>query len=429
MSKTLTRRDFLKASGGALAGAYALTLVGCGGGGGGESSSVSLFHDKPDWDYEMMGGLSSEDIGISIEPSEYADTTSYQQVIESSLRSGESPGLFTWWSGYRLYRLAEQGGLQDLTSLWDAQMEEGNLSEDIVGNFTFEGRQYAVPNAVSYWPVFYNKRVFEEQGLAPPKTWDELMSIAGTLQTAGVTPFYATVDGRWPSLIWFEELMIRTDPDFYERLVEGEASYTDPVAVGVMEEWRSMFDAGYFVEQLDIPMDANNAADQLARGSFAMMPVGTWFNRGFNAGGWTPGEDYDVFILPNVNPDLNENVIIVETGALAIPTNAPDVDASEQVSEWWVSPEAATAWAESLKDTPINPKAEVENSMLDQLVSTIDGENYRLLQRYWEASLPEIVESAVDELGRFMLNPDEYMDVLETIEEIAQSEWSNRGRG
>lgn len=30
MRKALTRRDFLKVSGGALAGAYALTLVGCG---------------------------------------------------------------------------------------------------------------------------------------------------------------------------------------------------------------------------------------------------------------------------------------------------------------------------------------------------------------------------------------------------------------
>jgi multiple sugar transport system substrate-binding protein len=64
--------------------------------------------------------------------------------------------------------------------------------------------------------------------------------------------------------------------------------------------------------------------------------------------------------------------------------------------------------------------------MLNTLISTIQDDNYRLMQRFWEATLPQIVEPAVDELGRFMLNPSQYMDVLKTIEDIAQREWSNR---
>jgi ABC-type glycerol-3-phosphate transport system substrate-binding protein len=268
VEKTLTRRDFLKVGGGALAGAYVLTLTGCGGGEGEgrTSSSVTLFHDKPTWPFEKMGKRSSKAIGIGIEASEYADTTSYQQAIKSSLRAGESPGLFTWWSGYNLISLAREGGLQDVSSTWASQVEKGNLAEDLRKPFAFEGKQYAVPTHVSYWPVYYNKRVFEKQGLAPPETWDELMSIAGTLKKADVTPFYATVDGRWPAFIWFEELMIRTDPDFYSRLMEGEESYTDPVVVDVMKEWKSMIEAGYFT-QLDMPMDAT-AVGEFKQGNF-----------------------------------------------------------------------------------------------------------------------------------------------------------------
>jgi multiple sugar transport system substrate-binding protein len=91
-----------------------------------------------------------------------------------------------------------------------------------------------------------------------------------------------------------------------------------------------------------------------------------------------------------------------------------------------VSPKAASAWANELGDIPVNPKAEAPSSMLNTLVSTIQDDNYRLMQRFWEATLPQIVEPAVDELGRFMLNPSQYMDVLKTIEDIAQREWSNR---
>lgn len=427
MKGTLTRRDFLRVTGGAITGAYALTLVGCGDGGeGGQASSVELFHDKPDWDYKKMGQLSQEDVGIRIKPSSYSDTTSYQQAIKSSLRSAEAPGIFTWWSGYRLEELSQQGGLQDLTSLWESQTDDGNLQAGMADNFSFEGKQYAVPNAVSYWPVFYNKRVFEQNGLQPPNSWEELISAADTLKQSGVTPFYATLDGRWPAFIWFEEFLIRTDPDFYNRLMQGEASYTDSVVVDVMKEWKSMIDAGYFTN-LDIPLDAT-AIGEFQQGNFAMLPIGTWFNNGMLDEGLKPGEDYDLFVLPNVNPDLTEKVIVVETGALAIPTNAPDVETSTRVAEWWVSPKTASTWARELGDIPVNPKAEAPSPMLSNLVSTVQDDDYRLMQRFWEATLPQIVEPAVDELGRFMLNPDQYMDVLKTIEEIAQSEWSNRGQ-
>ncbi|MDQ3224149.1 MAG: hypothetical protein M3Q75_11870, partial [Gemmatimonadota bacterium] len=67
-----------------------------------------------------------------------------------------------------------------------------------------------------------------------------------------------------------------------------------------------------------------------------------------------------------------------------------------------------------------------ENPILAELIGTLGEQEYRFLQRYWEATPPPIAESAVDELGRFMLEPDEYQSVLETIEEIAQREWSSR---
>lgn len=49
MRKALTRRDFLKASGGVLASTYVLGLAGCGGGGGaaGESMTLTLSHQWP----------------------------------------------------------------------------------------------------------------------------------------------------------------------------------------------------------------------------------------------------------------------------------------------------------------------------------------------------------------------------------------------
>ena len=51
------------------------------------------------------------------------------------------------------------------------------------------------------------------------------MKAADKLKAAGVTPFEATVQEGWRGFIWFEELMIRTDPEAYKGLHDGSVPY------------------------------------------------------------------------------------------------------------------------------------------------------------------------------------------------------------
>jgi multiple sugar transport system substrate-binding protein len=180
-----------------------------------------------------------------------------------------------------------------------------------------------------------------------------------------------------------------------------------------------------YFSALDIPMDSN-AAGMFANGELAMMPVGTWFQSQFLSVDMVPGEDYGIFILPNVNPDLERNVVIIETGAIVLPSSGENIEATKQLAAWWETEEAQTLWSSLLGDTPANPKVEPDNPVLNDLLATVNEGNYELLQRYWEASPPAIVENAVDQLARFMLNPDEAESVLEAIQQIAEEEWTRR---
>ena len=47
--------------------------------------------------------------------------------------------------------------------------------------FTRDGKVYGVPAFISAMNVFYRKDVFEERGLKPPKTWDDLLNAATKL--------------------------------------------------------------------------------------------------------------------------------------------------------------------------------------------------------------------------------------------------------
>ncbi|MEJ7837970.1 MAG: extracellular solute-binding protein, partial [Thermomicrobiales bacterium] len=265
-----------------------------------QTNNLKFYHDKSPWQeyFTAMSDLATTEIDTAWEPTPYSDTTSYQQVINSSLPTEEAPDLFTWWSGFRLETLYESGNTADLSAIWQSAIAAGDLPESLSAAFTFDNKQWGIPTHASYWVVFYNKKLYDEYGLSVPTTWEQFQANAATLKENEVTPFFATVDGRWPSFIWFEELLIRSDPQFYVDLMQGNAKYTDQVAVDAMAIWKDMFDKEYFTD-LDIPLDAE-AVSSFQAGDFAHIVIGSWFQGTFLSAGMIPGEDYDAFIMPNI---------------------------------------------------------------------------------------------------------------------------------
>jgi multiple sugar transport system substrate-binding protein len=390
-------------------------------------TTLKFYHDKAGWqDYFVeQGNLAEAAIGVNWEPSPYADTTSYQAAVLAALPTGETPDFFTWWSGYRIEDLYNQDVLVDLSDVWTQAVADGNLPESLGAAFAFDGKQWAIPSHVSYWVVFYNKKLFADNGLSVPTTWDEFIAVCDGLKAAGVSAIASTQNGRWPSFIMFEELVLRTDPQFYLDLTAGRAKYTDPTAVQAMDTWRTMIEAEYFTS-FDLDMGTEFPA-QFQAGEVGMVPIGTWFQGTFLAANMVPGEDFDAFIMPNVNSAVTDKVAIVETGALAIANQSSQIDAAKKLANWWVTPDAQTAWTNHLGDAPANPKAQSENPVLSSLLSTISSENYTLFQRYWEASPVPIVEGAVDFLAQFMLNPGDQAEVLQNIQDLADTTWEERG--
>lgn len=394
-----------------------------------QATKLQFFHDKAPWQdfFVKMSDQATKEIDVGWEPTPYSDTTSYQQVINSSLPTGSGPDLFTWWSGYRMEDMYKSGQLLETTDIWQAAIKAGDLPESLAAGYTFDDKQYGIPQGASYWVMFYNKHVFDDNELKPPTTWDEFTAAAAKIKDAGVTPFFATVDGRWPAFIWFEEFLIKSNPQFYVDVCNGKAKYTDEPAVKALAMWKDFIDKEYFTD-LDLPMDQNMTA-MFANNEIAMVPVGTWFQQQFIAAGMTAGTDYDIFILPNTDASVTQNSIIVESGAICLPAKGKNTDAAKKVATWWDQVPAQTTWSGLLGDTPANPQVKTENETLNAMLKTVTDGKYVQLQRYWEASPPNIVENAVDELARFMLKPDEAQSVLEAIQKIADDVWSKRQAG
>ena len=57
--------------------------------------------------------------------------------------------------------------------------------------------------------VWYNKAVFEDAGVEPPATWEDLQTTAQTISDSGVAPYSVGADVGWTLTDWFENVYLR----------------------------------------------------------------------------------------------------------------------------------------------------------------------------------------------------------------------------
>ena len=388
-----------------------------------KSKTLNFYHDKNGWDARFMGVSQALNDGVKIKlkPSTYADTTIYQNTLNQAAKTGKGPDLLTWWSGYRMVDGAKNGIFADITDVWKDAIKAGDVSADLQKQFQVGKKTYGIPNGVSYWPMFYNKKVFAENNLTVPKTWAEFINICDTLKAKGITPLTASVDGAWPSFIWFEQLLISQDPKLYLDLTSNKIKYTDPKVKAVFQIWKDMIDKGYFTPG-DTQFFGEKAVALMNEGT--MTPVGTWNNSAYSVtGGLVGGKDYDAFVIPNINPALKTQSIIVEAGAIGALAKGKNLKKSKIALREWLRFPAQAMWADVSGDGVPNPKVPIADPVIKGLSKYVSENKVNHIQRYWESGPVPLIENGVSILGAFMLGNKTVDQTATEMAALADKEW------
>jgi multiple sugar transport system substrate-binding protein len=393
-----------------LIGALALTLAGPA-----FAQEVSLAHDKPFWE----AGWAATGAEAGFKPTAYP-TEQYVGFIQSSVTAGTQPGIFTWWTGRALEDLVASGGITPVDDLWDAAIAGGQFPEGIRGLFSVDGTAYALPVSVARWVVLYNKAIFAEHGIEEPTTWEEFEAVMARLKEAGVTPINATVQDGWRGFIWFQELMIRTNPAAYEGLHRGEVAYNSPEVKEVFDIWTDWASKGYFSD----PRSTTEGAD-FAGGNAAMYLIGEWIIGGLVESGMDVDTNLGVFFMPNRDPAL-PSALIVEGGPLVLSSRATEADRA--AFSYWATAEAASTWATSMQLFNGNLNVAPPNPVVAEVTAEMSEKGTIAYQRWWEAVPTDIRGDLVAELSGFLLNPtpEQAAQAMENMEAVNADYWANQ---
>ncbi len=256
------------------------------------------------------------------------DSVSYGMPPANYLRGdSQTPDLMYITPGYFLDSAAETGELTDLSDLWEQTGLTNAFPSSVTNLSAQEGKQYFFPIGYEWSGIYYNKAVFDELGLTPPTTWDEMILVADTILASGITPFAMAGEDDWLTSLWFSYLNYRLNgPEFHSELMAGDIPYTDSRVVDVFEYWRWMFVQGYFPEnagQIDsltgLMSTIRGDNGEVARDKTAMVLASPSFMEDL------PDkfrDELDFFPFPTVDQSLPVGEVVIASGYM-VPSRAP----------------------------------------------------------------------------------------------------------
>ncbi|MEU5030710.1 ABC transporter substrate-binding protein [Streptomyces milbemycinicus] len=140
----------------------------------------------------------------------------------------------------------------------------------------YGGKLEVLPYEYNIEGIFYNKKIFTENGLTVPATWDELVSAAAKLESKGVQPFSASGQQGWPITRLVSGYLYRSlGPDALKDVADGKAKLTDPKYVKAAQEVADLGKKGYFGKGVG-SIDYDTASNTFLTGKAAMFYMGSW---------------------------------------------------------------------------------------------------------------------------------------------------------
>lgn len=193
--------------------------------------------------------------------------------------------------------------------------------EELIDLVSSDGHIWSVPVDIHRGNVlFYNMKVFEENDVEVPTTFDEFFTAADKLQAAGVTPLALGDKESWPATMIFENVLLGVlGPDGYQKLFAGEIALDDEQVVEAAEKFKKMLS---YVNEDHASRNWQDSAQLVANGEAAMINMGDWAKGYFvNDLEMETNKDFGYFAFPETD---GEFVIITDTFGLPKGIENPD---------------------------------------------------------------------------------------------------------
>ncbi|GHU63818.1 sugar ABC transporter substrate-binding protein [Clostridia bacterium] len=175
------------------------------------------------------------------------ENQSYKTKLKTAIAGNDLPDIFYTWGGGFSADFVSANKVLALDEYY-ADYEE-NLPKAVLNNATYEEKIYGVPYTTPVSLLFFNKVMFEEIGLNPPTTFDELLAVCKEFKEAGITPIGISAKDTWVLAMTHDALALKAvgAEKLQDTLTKQEGmSYDDPDFITAAEKFRELVELGAY---------------------------------------------------------------------------------------------------------------------------------------------------------------------------------------
>lgn len=384
-----------------------------------QASTLTINTDASDpapraaWDYLARAYMQAHP-GVTVKINTF-DHEGFKTTIRNFL-TGQAPDVVTWYAGNRMAPFVAAGLLEDVSDLWAREGLHASL-KPAAASMTINGKQWGVPYTYYPWGIYYRKDVFARLGIAPPKTWPELLNACARLKAAGITPFAMGSKALWPTAGWFDYLNLRTNGHaFHMALTAGQVPYTDARVAAVFDRWDELVKPGYF-QANHAAMDWQDAVPGFVQGRTAMFLMGNFALDLMRKGGLTRDQ---LGFLPF--PKINEVPRAEEapTNSAHIPARAQNKAEARRFLAFIARPEVQTRANEILGQLPVNQNSKLPDDPYLREGAALLASAAGLAQFYDRDAPAQMAKAGMEGFQRYMVRPEARAEIIQRLEAVRQ---------
>ncbi|WP_208601801.1 ABC transporter substrate-binding protein [Parageobacillus thermantarcticus] len=202
--------------------------------------------------------------------------TNAKAVLASRMQGNDPPATFQVHGGAELNEgWVAAGKMEPLNDLYEKEGWMDKFPKSLIDMVSKDGKIYSVPVNIHRSNVlWYNKKIFAENGLEPPKTFDEFFQVAEKLKAKGITPLALGDKEPWTATHLFENVLLGTlGAEDYKKLWTGELSFDDPKVKEAVNTFKKMLD---YINEDHSSRNWQDAAQLVGKGEAAMYVMGDW---------------------------------------------------------------------------------------------------------------------------------------------------------
>lgn len=288
----------------------------------------------------------------------------FKGATMTRLQGGDPYDVFQLHAGLEVVQYDPEKYLQPVDDIISAG--EGSVMPDSLKTLlTYKGHMWTVPMNIHHGNVLWiNKKLFADNGLTPPTTWDEFFKVADAFKAKGIVAFGMGGAEGWEQSFTMEDILIGTlGGQGFADLWTGKKSWKDPKVADALNTYKKLLT---YTNADRAALSWDQAVKLVINGQAAMNIMGDWADGEFINAKKTSA-DYTGIPAPG-----NTGVFLVVSDGFALPLKSANHDNAVNFLKLVTTKEAQVAF--NIKKGSICARTDCDYSNFDDYLKSSAAE-------------------------------------------------------